>query len=118
MPTRPEGVYAEGRGGWYLKVTLGRDPWTGRREQITKRGFRTATEAEKARRDLLGTVDQGLFKPAPGGTTVNELMDLYLDGLDADGRRRPRPASTTATPPTTPSGGAWGQSGCATSRPR
>jgi integrase len=86
VPTRPEGVYADGRGGWYLKVTLGRDPLTGKREQITKRGFRTATEAGKARRDLLGKVDQGLLKPAPGGTTVNELMDLYLDGLDADGR--------------------------------
>ncbi len=59
---------------------------TGRREQITRRGFRTATEAGRARRELLGKVDQGLLRPTPGGTTVNELMDLYLDGLDADGR--------------------------------
>ena len=30
-------MYQDGWGGWYLKVTLGRDPLSGRREQITKR---------------------------------------------------------------------------------
>ncbi|MDQ6784570.1 MAG: Arm DNA-binding domain-containing protein, partial [Actinomycetota bacterium] len=86
MPTKPEGVYQDSRGGWYLKVTLGRDPLTGRRDQITKRGFRTATEAGRARRDLLAQRDRGQLKVTPAGTTVDELMDLYLDGLDADGR--------------------------------
>ncbi|MGO9148221.1 MAG: Arm DNA-binding domain-containing protein, partial [Acidimicrobiales bacterium] len=38
------------RWGWYLKVTLGSDHTTGRREQLTRRGFRTATEAGVARR--------------------------------------------------------------------
>lgn len=86
MPTKPEGVYQDNRGGWYVKVTLGRDPLTGRRGQITKRGFRTAAEAGRARRDLLGQRDRGQLKVTPAGTTVNDLMDLYLDGLDADGR--------------------------------
>ena len=84
---KPEGVYDDGRGGWYFKATLGRDPLTGRRSQVTKRGFR----------------DRGRAPPGPGeessggdaavaaavgvvGMTVNELLDLYLDGLDADGR--------------------------------
>jgi integrase len=86
VPAKPEGVYQDGHGGWYVKVSLGRDPLTGRREQITRRGFRTATEAGRARRELLGQVDRGQLKAVPGGTTVNELMDLYLDGIDADGR--------------------------------
>lgn len=90
MPTRPEGVYQDGKGGWYLKVTLGRDPLTGQRAQITKRGFRTAAEAGRARRELLGKVDRGQLKPVPGGMTVNELLDLYLDGIDADGRLSPK----------------------------
>lgn len=47
MPTRPEGVYKDGNGGWYVKVTLGRDPLTGRRTQITRRGFNTAADAGK-----------------------------------------------------------------------
>ena len=38
MPAKPEGVYSDGRGGWYFKVTLGRDPLTAKRVQITKRG--------------------------------------------------------------------------------
>ena len=86
MPTKPEGVYTDGRGGWYLKVNIGRDPITGRREQLTKRGFRTAAEAGKARRELLGKVDRGELKPVAGGMTIDDLLGLYLDGLDADGR--------------------------------
>lgn len=86
MPARPEGVYADGRGGWYFKVTLGRDPLTGRRDQITRRGFRTATEAGRARREVVAKAAAGLIKPTPGGLTVDELLDLYLDGIDADQR--------------------------------
>ncbi len=90
MPARPEGVYADNRGQWYLKVTLGRDPLTGRREQITRRGFATATEAAKARRELIRKLDAGLVKPSVGALTVNELLDLYLDGIDADQRLSPK----------------------------
>ncbi len=71
------------QGGWYVKVTVGRDALTGRRTQITRRGFATAAEAAKARRDLLAMADRGQLRPAPSGLTLNELLDLYLDGLDA-----------------------------------
>ena len=54
--------------------------------QLTRRGFKTAAEAAQARRELLVQVKSGRLKPAAAGTTVNELLDLYLDGLDADGR--------------------------------
>jgi integrase len=86
MSARPEGVYPDGRGGWYFKVTLGRDPLTGQRSQITRRGFRTAAEAGRARRDAVAKVAAGLLKPSSGSLTVNDLLDLYLDGLDADQR--------------------------------
>lgn len=86
MPTKPEGVYPDGKGGWYLKVNIGRDPISGRREQLTRRGFATASEAGRARRELLGKVDRGELKPIAGGMLIDELLDLYLDGLDADGR--------------------------------
>ena len=85
MPARPEGVYQDSGGAWYFKVTVGRDPLTGRREQITRRGFRTATEAGRARREVLEKKDSGRIRPAPKLLTVDELLDLYLDGLDADG---------------------------------
>ena len=84
-------MYADKRGQWYFKVTLGRDPLTGRREQITRRGFRTATEAAKAHPELLEREDRGQMKVASGGTlTVNDLLDLYLDGIDADERLSPK----------------------------
>lgn len=79
-------VYRDGRGGWYLKVTLGSDPLTGKRVQITKRGYRTAAEAGRDRREFLGKVDAGLVRPNSKLLTVNEMLDLYLDGIDADGR--------------------------------
>ena len=45
MPARPQGVYQDKRGKWYFKVTVGRDPLTGKRDQITRRGFATMAEA-------------------------------------------------------------------------
>lgn len=75
----------DGRGGWYFKATVGTDPSTGKRVQVTKRGFRSATEAGKPLRELLGQPQQSTRRPA-SGMTVSELLDLYLDGLDADDR--------------------------------
>lgn len=90
MPTKPQGVYADGRGGWYFKLTLGADPLTGKRVQITKRGYRTAAEANRDRRELLAKVDAGQVRSSSKLLTVNELLDLYLDGLDADARLAPK----------------------------
>lgn len=82
MP-KVEGVYQDAKGRWYFKATLGRDPLTGRRVQVTKRGFATAMAAARARRDLL---DEGREARVPTAMSVDELLDLYLDGIDADGR--------------------------------
>jgi integrase len=90
VPAKPEGVYADGRGGWYFKVSVGQDPLTGRRAQVTRRGFRTATEAGRARRELLARAEAGLVAKGAPGLTMNELLDLYLDGLDVDGRLSPK----------------------------
>ena len=86
MPKKAAGVYPDGRGGWYLKVWTEPDPLTGKRRQITKRGFRTAGEAAEARRRLVEDVADGRIQTNSAGITVNELLDLYLDGIDADGR--------------------------------
>lgn len=81
-----EGVYRAGNGSWYFKAALGRDPLTGKRIQLTKRGFATATDAARARREALDDVEDGAVRSMTGGLTVDELLDLYLDGIDADGR--------------------------------
>jgi len=59
-------------------------------KSITRRGYATASEAAKARRELIGKLDAGLVKPGATALTVNELLDLYLDGLDADQRLSPK----------------------------
>jgi integrase len=84
MPAKPEGVYSDKRGQWYFKVSLGKDPLTGMRTQLTRRGFHTATEAAKARHQVLAKFDTGQLRPSSGALTVDDLLDLYLDGIDAD----------------------------------
>lgn len=81
-----EGVYRAGNGSWYFKASLGRDALTGKRIQLTKRGFASAGDAARARREALEGVDAGAVRSIGGGLTVDELLDLYLDGIDADGR--------------------------------
>jgi hypothetical protein len=86
VPTRPTGVYPDSSGRWYFKARLPKDPINGRHEQITRRGFRTAVEAGKARRELIGKVDKGELRSAPHRITVSDLLNLHLVGLDADQR--------------------------------
>lgn len=85
-----QGVYRAGNGSWYFKATFGRDPLSGKRLQVTRRGFPTATDAARARRELLEQADDGALPMAAGSMTVDELLDLYLDGIDADGRLSPK----------------------------
>ena len=79
-----EGVYEDGRGAWYFKANLGRDPVSGKRVQVTKRGFATASDASRARRTALEVSHKPVT--ASGTTTVNELLDRYFEDLDADRR--------------------------------
>lgn len=82
-----DGVYQDAKGRWYYKVWLGRDPISGRQTQVTKRGFATASDAARARRELLDDVDHGRRPSGVAASlTVNDLLDTYLDGLDADER--------------------------------
>jgi integrase len=55
--------------------------------QITKRGFATAADAARARRKELDDSEGHATAPSlPASFSVNDLLDLYLDGLDADER--------------------------------
>jgi hypothetical protein len=90
MEARPEGAYSDGRGGWYLKATLGRDPVTGKHLQVTKRGFRTAAEAADARERLLAQSNRsspvrscfdGWSKPrwsANGHPSIRGLAEAFV----------------------------------------
>jgi integrase len=77
-------VYQDSRGKWYFKVTVGQDPLTGKRDQVTRRGFATMSEAARERREVLAKIDRGQLAPSSAGLKLTELLDLYLDGIDAD----------------------------------
>lgn len=67
MP-RFTGVYRAESGYWYCKATVGHDPVTSKRVQITKRGFVTASDAAAARRGLLDEAAAGSHPvSAPNG---------------------------------------------------
>lgn len=54
-------------------------------------GFATATDAARARRELLEQADGGGGAPrASLSMTVGQLLDEYFDGIDTDGRLSPK----------------------------
>ncbi len=46
-----------------MEMTIGTDPLTQRWVQVTRRGFRSAAEAARARRELLMRSGTGLLRP-------------------------------------------------------
>ena len=58
-------------------------------------GLSLGKDALTGRRELIGKLDAGLVKPSAAVLTVNELLDLYLNGLDADQRLSPKKSKTS-----------------------
>jgi integrase len=61
-------------------VDVGPDPASGRRRQRTKGGFATKREAERALREVVGTLDEGTYV-APDPQTLGEWLDRWLDTM-------------------------------------
>lgn len=58
---------------WTFRIDVGKDPFTGKRRQVYRSGFRTKKEAEQAQAALLTKVqEEGFFKGS------NELMESFL----------------------------------------
>ena len=66
MP-RFKGVYRDAS-GWYFKVRTSKDALTGKWTQVTRRGFRTATDAARARQEFV----RGDERPS-GGQSVSDV---------------------------------------------
>ena len=73
-------------GGWYFVVDGGKDPATGRRRQVYRRGFRTQKDAAEALDKIRGARRTATYVP-PAKITVSEYMTKWLAGLPAQGRR-------------------------------
>jgi len=67
---------------WYFWVELERD-LDGKRRQLSKGGFRTRKEAEKAFAELRDEVRQGQFVAPSKATVASFLVDEWLPGIQA-----------------------------------
>ena len=71
---------------WYFVVDGGKDPETGRRRQVYRRGFRTQKDAQEALDKIRGARRTATYVP-PAKITVSEYTSKWLAGLPAQGRR-------------------------------
>jgi integrase len=72
-------------GYWQLRVSLGRDPVTGKSLYRTKGMRGTKRDAERALAALVAEVANGR-RAAPTSLTVEALLDLWLEHLEHQGR--------------------------------
>jgi integrase len=77
-----EGHFKKRGERWYYWVELERD-LDGKRRQVSKGGFRTRKEAEKAFAELRDQVRQGTFVAAAKTTVASFLVDEWLPGIQA-----------------------------------
>lgn len=66
--------------GYAVVLELAPDPETGRRRQKWHSGYRTKADAERARTELLGRLDQGTYI-APTKATLGEYLGEWLDAI-------------------------------------
>jgi integrase len=77
-----EGHFKKRGERWYYWVELERD-LDGKRRQVSKGGFRTRKEAEKAFAELRDQIRQGNFVAANKTTVSSFLVDEWLPGIQA-----------------------------------
>jgi integrase len=68
----------DGKETWLFKVDIGRDPVTGKRRQITRRGFSTKKEAQAACAEIINENEKGTYVN-PSKVTVGQFILDYLE---------------------------------------
>ncbi len=94
-------------GVWELRVRLGRDALTGKHRQISRTFRGTERQASKALAKLMTDSPEGSY--AGGNKTVKDLLDRWIEHLEARGGRQ-RPSTATGPSPGPGSSLHWGQS--------
>jgi len=89
MP-KVRGVYQVAKGAWYFKVRTTKDPTTGKWQQVTRRGFKTAAAASAARESLLNEAAEQATNGPPSRLTVAEIVEQYLDDAETADRLSPK----------------------------
>lgn len=79
-------VRSRGDDNWQVRVSLGRDPSTGKYEYATKWVHGTKRDAQRAAAALVAEVERGSHRTQPGRHSVAELLDEWMAHIEAQGR--------------------------------
>lgn len=63
---------------WYYKVTIGKDPQTGKRLQKSKGGFKTKKDCQVALAEIITHVDKGTYVES-SEMLIKDYLDYWLD---------------------------------------
>lgn len=88
MPRHGPGVYKAKNGTWFFKVNV--KAVDGRRIQTSRRGFATATDARRAKRQLLDELESQVSTDERSAISVRDLVEQYLDEAETLGRLAPK----------------------------
>jgi integrase len=77
-------------GRWAYGLTIGRDPGTGKRIQVTKGGFRTRKECQAALNKVLNEINNKTYTRPARMTLASYLVERWLPGLEIRGTTRAR----------------------------
>lgn len=72
----------DGETRYMLQAYLGVDPFTGKQQRTTRRGFKTQKEAKKAERELLLSVEESDFTDHSSKPTFKEVAYLWLESYE------------------------------------
>ena len=78
-------IRRRGANSWQVRVSLGRDPETGRYRYVGRYVQGTKRDAQRAAAELITEVDRGGHREE-GRHTVNELLDRWMAHIEAQGR--------------------------------
>src|SRR6516225_2500240 len=78
-------IRQRGANSWLVRVSVGRDPTTGRYQYVNRTVRGTKRDAQRAAAELVTEVERGSHRQ-PGRHTVSELLDRWMDHIEGQGR--------------------------------
>lgn len=79
-------IRSRGADSWQVRVSLGRDPSTGKYDYVTRWVHGTKRDAQRAAAALVAEVERGSHRSQPGRHTVSNLLDEWMAHIEAQGR--------------------------------
>lgn len=79
-------IRSRGADNWQVRVSLGRDPSTGKYDYVTRWVHGTKRDAQRAAAALVAEVERGSHRSQPGRHSVAELLDEWMAHIEAQGR--------------------------------